>query len=66
MNCIEVSDSLLEKIEDMRVRLGVKDREAVLEKSLNIAHFVAETIKDPESKLLLERRGKYTWLQEID
>jgi hypothetical protein len=53
------------KLRMLQRKLGADDLGAALDKSLNIANYVADTVRDPESKLLVERQGKYTELKEI-
>ena len=60
---IQVSPDILKKLQILQGELGVDNLNAALDKSLNIAHFVAETLDDPERKLLVEQRGKFQELK---
>ncbi len=55
----------MSKLRILQGKLGADDLESTLDKSLNIANFVADTVSNPESKLLVERQGKFTELSEI-
>ena len=55
----ELPPNLQAKLVALKEKLGTEDLESALDKSLNIANYVAETVKDPESKLLIERSGKF-------
>ncbi len=61
----EFPAELLEKLKIVQRELGAYDLNAALDKSLNIAHYVAGVLADPEKKLLVERRGKYLRLKEF-
>jgi hypothetical protein len=60
-----LSPSTVSKLRVLQQKLGTTDLDTALEKSLNIANYVADTVKDPDSKLLVEREGRYTELKEI-
>jgi hypothetical protein len=60
-----ITDTIMQKIASLQRTLHVESLEEALDKSLNIAHFVAETINDRDAKLLVERRGRLTQLKEI-
>lgn len=60
-----VDGALLEKLKVVQEELGARDLDTALDRVLNIAHFVAETLADPKSKLLIERNGKYQRLLEF-
>ena len=62
-NVLTLPPRVFEKLQQVQKELGSNDLYAALEKSLNIAHFVAETLEDPEKKLLIERKGKYQLLK---
>ena len=64
-NVIEISDTVREKLEALRNKLGVQDINLALDKSLNIAYFIADTVADPDKKLLIEKNGKFEQLKEI-
>jgi hypothetical protein len=53
------------KLRMLQQKLGTDDLDSALDKSLNIANYVADTVSDPDSKLLVERQGRYTELKEI-
>jgi len=61
-NVITLSPNVLKKLLVFQEELGADDLNAVIDKSLNIAHFVTETLVDPKNKLLIERNGR---LQEF-
>lgn len=61
----DFTPELIEKLKIVQRELGVDDLNAALDKSLNIAHYVAGVLSDPQSKLLVERRGKYVRLMEF-
>ncbi len=65
MNTAELPQEIVSKLETLKRKLGTDDIGVALEKSLNIANFVADTVNDRESKLLVERGGKYTELKGI-
>ena len=65
MSTAELSPDILEKLQIMQEKLGSADLQSALDKSLNIAHFVSETLSDPQSKLLVERNGKFQQLTEF-
>ncbi len=65
MSTSDLSENVMSKLRILQEKLGADDLESTLEKSLNIANFVADTVSNPESKLLVERQGKFTELREI-
>ena len=65
MSTADLSENVLSKLRILQQKLGADDLESTLDKSLNIANFVADTVSSPESKLLVERQGKFTELREI-
>ena len=65
MQNAELSAELMSKLLVLQKKLGTEDLDSALDKSLNIANFVVDTIDDPESKLLVARGGKYTELKEV-
>ncbi|HZL27334.1 MAG TPA: hypothetical protein VFC39_12485 [Acidobacteriaceae bacterium] len=65
MPTAELSPNVLSKLRILQDKLGAEDLDAALDKSLNIANYVADTISDPTKKLLVEREGKYTELNGI-
>ncbi len=65
MSTANLSPELVSKLQILQQKLGADDLEAALNKSLNIANFVADTVHDQSSKLLVERDGKFTELKEI-
>lgn len=65
MNTAQLPEDIISKLEVLKGKLGADDIGAALEKSLNIANFVADTVNDRKSKLLVERNGKYTELEGI-
>lgn len=65
MSTTQLPASVVSKLEILKDKLGTDDLEGALDKSLNIANFVADTVNDRDSKLLVERGGKYTELKGI-
>ena len=65
MNTAQLPEEVVSKLEILKEKLGADDIGVALEKSLNIANFVADTVNDQNSKLLVERHGKYTELAGI-
>ena len=65
MNTAELPQDIVSKLEILKGKLGTDDINTALDKSLNIANFVADTVNDESSKLLVERNGKYTELKGI-
>ncbi len=65
MSNAALSDSVVSKLQVLMDKLHTDDIDSALDKSLNIANFVADTVNSPESKLLVERDGKFTVLKEI-
>lgn len=55
----------LSKLRLLEQKLGVQTLDEALEKSLEIANYVADTVSDPNTKLLVERQGRFTELKEI-
>ena len=60
---LTLTPTVEEKLVILQKMLGMSDLDAALDKSLNIAHFVASTLEDPEKKLLVERKGKFQLLE---
>jgi uncharacterized protein YgbK (DUF1537 family) len=60
-----VTARIQQKISALQEKLGAQSLDEALEKSLNIAYFVAETMNDQQARLLVERGGKFTQLKEI-
>ncbi len=65
MSATHFSPEVISKLQILQQKLGADDLDAALTKSLNIANFVADTVHDQGSKLLVERDGKFTELKEI-
>ncbi len=65
MNTAQLPEDIVSKLEVLKGKLGTDDIGVALEKSLNIANFVADTVNDQNSKLLVKRDGKYTELEGI-
>ena len=65
MSTADLSENVMSKRRILQQKLGEDDLESTLDKSLNIANFVADTVSNPDSKLLVERQGKFTELREI-
>ncbi len=63
MSTAELSPALLSKLQIMQKKLGASDIESTIDKSINMAYFIAENINDPQSKVLVERNGKYQELK---
>lgn len=64
-NLAELPPDLQEKLEILQKKLGTDDLASALDKSLNIANYITDTVNDPRSKLLVETDGKYTELSSI-
>jgi|GEM_PF-5847987 len=60
-----ISESAEAKLRALQEKLGVDDIDAALDKSLNIANFVADTVKSSRSKLIVEKDGQFTELKDI-
>ena len=65
MSTTDLPESIVQKLEILKAKLGTDDLDTALEKSLDLANFVADTVNSPESKLLVERGGKFTELKRI-
>ena len=65
MSTADFSPQVVSKLQILQQKLGADNLETALDKSLNIANFVADTVNDQASKLLVERDGKFTELKEI-
>jgi hypothetical protein len=65
MSTADFSPNVVLKLQILQKKLGANDLETTLDKSLDIANFITDTVKDPSSKLLVEHNGKYTLLEEI-
>ena len=61
----EITPAIEAKLRALQEKLGADDLASALDKSLNIANFVAETVKDPNSKLLVESAGKFSEVKGI-
>lgn len=61
----ELPESITAKLQILQEKLGAEDLDSALDKSLNIANYIADRISDPKSKILVERDGKYTELKGI-
>lgn len=61
----QLSDRMRQKLLVLQEKLGTQDLESTLDKSLNIANYVADTVSDSDSKLLVERQGKFTELTGV-
>jgi hypothetical protein len=61
----ELPENITAKLQILQEKLGADDLDSALDKSLDIANYIADKISDPESKLLIERHGKYTELKGI-
>ncbi len=64
-NLAELPPQLQQKLAMLQQKLGTNDLESTLDKSLNIANYITDTVNDPRSKLLVETDGKYTELSSI-
>jgi hypothetical protein len=60
-----LDERTLAKLRILQSKLGTQDLETALDKSLNIANYVADTVNDSGSKLLVEHQGKFTELSGI-
>ncbi len=65
MSTADLSPTVVLKLQILQEKLGADDLEAALNKSLDIANFVADTMHDPSRKLLVERNGKYQQMTTI-
>ena len=65
MTTTDLPESVILKLNVLKGKLGTDDLESALDKSLNLANFVVDTVNSPESKLLVERDGKFTELKGI-
>ena len=63
---VNISDTVISKLKALQEKLGTDNLDAALDKSLNIAYFVAGKIEDPESKLLVVHKGKYQEVEGIN
>ena len=63
MSTSDLSADVLNKLEIMQKKLGTADLESTIDKSLNMAYFIAEKINDPSTKVLVEQNGKYQELK---
>ena len=61
----KLDERTLEKLRILQGKLGAEDINTALDKSLNIANYVADTVNDSSSKLLVEQDGKFTELRGI-
>ena len=61
----ELPPELQEKLAVLQKKLGTDDLQSALDKSLNIANYITDTVNDPNSKLLVETDGKFTELSSI-
>ena len=61
----ELPENITAKLQILQEKLGADDLDSALDKRLDIANYIADKISDPESKLLIERHGKYTELKGI-
>ena len=61
----EFSPAITAKLRALQQKLGAHDLESTLDKSLNIATFIADTVHSPERKLLLEADGEFMELKSI-
>ncbi len=66
MSTADLSPNVVLKLKILQEKLGADDLETALNKSLDIANFVADTMHDPSSKLLVERNGKYKLVEKIN
>lgn len=65
VNLTELPPQLQQKLAMLQQKLGTDDLESALNKSLNIANYIADTVNDPRRKLLVETDGTYTELSSI-
>lgn len=65
MSPADLPADVVSKLEILKSKLGTDDISSALDKSLNIANFIADTVNDRDSKLLVERDGKYVELKSI-
>jgi hypothetical protein len=62
---ITVTDEVQAKLKIIQQKLGVSDTDEALNKILDIANYITDTVNDPASKLLVEREGKFKQLYKI-
>lgn len=65
MSTTDLSPNVVLKLQILQKKLGTDDLESALDRSLNIANFVTDTIHDPSKKLIVERNGKLKEILEI-
>ena len=65
MSTEQLSSEVLTKLQIMKEELGAENLDAALNKSLSIAHYVSDILKDSKSKLLVERNGKFEWIKKF-
>ena len=66
MSTADLSPNVVLKLQILQKKLRADDLESALDKSLNIANFIADAVEDPSTKLLVEQHGKYTELKAIN
>ncbi len=54
MSTADLSPTVVLKLQILQQKLGVSDLVSALDKSLDIANFIADTVDDPSSKLLVD------------
>ena len=65
MSTADLSPNVVLKLQILQRKLGADDLETALNKSLDIANYIADKIHDPSIKLLIEHDGKYRELEKI-
>ncbi len=65
MSTADLSPTVVLKLQILQQKLGVTDLVSALDKSLDIANFIADTVHDPSSKLIVEHDGKFELLHKI-
>ena len=65
MSTADLSPTVVLKLQILQEKLGTDDLETALDKSLDIANFIADTLHDPSRKLLVESGGKYQIFTKI-
>ena len=65
MSTTDLSPTVVLNLQILQEKLGAGDLETALNKSLDIANYIADKIHDPSSKLLVEHNGKYKLLERI-
>ena len=63
MSISDLSPALMSKLQILQRKLGASDIVSTIDQSINMAYFIAENINNPQSKILVERDGKFQELK---